>query len=244
MEPGKVTNLGRVVLKKVPFEGTASISGIVTDEDNNPMEGALVSDGKRTAKTNKQGEYKFDGYELEKVPLKVTKSGYFGAQDYENIVSIRNMNEREIIRNLKLFKAKRVKLKYVISDEDSNSLEGPGVEQGKMEFLVDSTRFELRGNKITSKNFSTLVDNFRSSITYRSDGWVIVCFYCPMFVRAANPGDSFDSIKSVEDFGYESQRCPPLTEGQVILIRGFPKAGEKGVSRYCAKILVEEFRDK
>lgn len=244
LEPGKVTNLGRVVLKKVVFEGTASISGIVTGEDGKPIEGALVSDGKRSTKTDKQGEYKFDGYELERVQLKVTKSGYFGAMDYENIVSVRNMDERMITRNLKLFKAKRLKLKYVISDEDSNSFEGPGVENGTIELLVNSSRFNLQGQKFTSNNFSRLVDNFRSSIAYQRDAWVITCFYHPMFVRGADASDSFESIKSVNDFGYGHTQCPPLTEGQVILIRGFPKTGEKGVSRYCVKILVEEFRDE
>lgn len=143
-------------------------------------------------------------------------------------------------------------MKYVVSDEDSNSFVGPGTEQGTVQLLVDSSRFELRSEQYSSKNFTTFVNNFHYRISYQGDAWVIGYFYGGSFFQESKTNESFESIESVGEIDYNNQFCPPLREGQIILIRGFrkldekgvSKQGEKGVSRYCVKILVEEFRDK
>lgn len=243
LEPGKVTNLGRVFLKEVIASGTVAIQGIVTSEDGNPVKDAIVTGGKLSVKSDADGRYIMEGFGLENVQLKVSKGILFGEPDFTTKVPIRNTDERMITKNLKLLHPKQMKLKYVISATDSESVVGPESESGTIAMALNSAWSPPLKEKSRGR-FHTFVTEFGGNIWFSGDAWRIRNFMAPMYYGEASAGKSFESIDRVNETDAKSQFCPPLKEGKVILIRGFSKVGTKGVSQYCAKILVEEFRDQ
>src|SRR5215813_5767087 len=58
---------------------TASVRGIVVDENNRPVAGATVSSGSNTTTTDRYGTFRFNNISLSKANgyVKVTRAGYF-----------------------------------------------------------------------------------------------------------------------------------------------------------------------
>jgi len=234
---GEVTDLGRIVLKEVKANGTASIHGAVKDSAGNPLPNVPVVSSTKQTRTDADGQYVLDGFGLEVVSLTASKNGYFGGAAQ---VSIRNMDNRTITQELTLFRPRRVRLKYAISGKNGESLAGPNVEEGTLELIVNSTRIDLSKGCDESKSFSDFVANTGLYLGFQGSELTIRYNQAPMFFREAASGVPFESITEFGRLGSEaSQHCPPLKEGSVILIRAF--GGPWGfLEPYCAKILVEE----
>jgi hypothetical protein len=75
---------------------TASVTGIVVNENNVPISGALVSCGSETANTNTQGMFRFNNISISKNngSVKVVKTGYFNGNRSFVTTAGRNHNLR------------------------------------------------------------------------------------------------------------------------------------------------------
>ena len=160
---GAVTNLGRIVLKRVKAEGTADIHGTVKDSDGNPLADVDVSAGSKQTRTDAEGKYVLDSFGLEVVSLKASKDGYFGGTAQ---VSIRNMDNREIEQDLVLHRPRHVKLKYVIGGKKSDSLVGSDAEEGTIELTVGSIYFDLSKRHFSSKSFFVINQCSLTTLAY------------------------------------------------------------------------------
>lgn len=173
------------------------------------------------------------------------KPGYFGGYFGRDVqVSIRNYDQREIKQDLTLYQPHRLKLSYVVSNPNTNSFEGGGVEQGSLELTVDSTWVDFRrlidANKmaVSSASFLQFIRDVHLQLIFEDGKLKLRHFMAPIFYKQASPDATFDSITECERI--TSQRCPPLKEGVIVLVRGYQDDPSKGRSPYCVKILVEE----
>lgn len=247
---GKVTNLGRIVLKKTKANGTASIYGTVRDFAGNPIPNAEVAAGTKTAVSDQNGNYKIDGFGLEVVSLKASKNGHSGKAVK---VAIRNMDTREIKQDLAVIRPHRVRFRYAISGTKDDSFVGSDVETGTAEVVVDSRRNDIIRDASMPENFArvflpnSLELNFRFGELrfFMGGSWA----YAQMSQRfqVAAPGVEFDSIKEGNSSWIantsSSQKCPSLHEGNIVIIRNHSKKGTRGniteETRFV-KVLIEE----
>jgi len=139
-----------------------------------------------------------------------------------------------------MFRPRKVKLVYVISAKGDNSFAGPDVEKGLIELVVDSTRNDLSRYHYSSESFRNFAADTRLSLQFKEGKMSLRHSYGPIFYKASAAGVGFDAVKSVGKFDNNSQVCPPLKEGDFILIRGFEEERKAKVSPYCVKLLVEE----
>jgi hypothetical protein len=235
LKEGEVANLGRIVLKKVKAEGTATISGIVKDVTGNPLPNATVSAGKRKAKADSTGKYQITGVGLEVVSLAPSKGGYFGAN---RTISIRNMDNRNITQDLVMHQPQRLSMRFAISGINSDSVAGGNVREGTFGIVVDKPRVNLWEQDYVLEPFTTFVKEAWLGLEFDDDGLKLRNISGPIFYQVAEKGADFRLITTVGDI--RDQFCPPLKPGSVILIRGFKQGAAKGVSNYCVKILIEE----
>lgn len=239
LEPGKVYNLGRIKFEKKKFEGTASIKGFVRDSFGKPLSGVTVTAGNQEVETDDNGSYQLDGFKLEDVSIKAEAKGYH--QEITSRVSIRNMDNRMIKKDLVMFQPRRVKLRYVISAKDNNFLEGLEVEKGSINVLVDSSQTDFSKFHHDSKNFSQFAKDVGLGLAFKGGNLRIANFRGPIFYQQSAGETKFDEVESVGEVDINSQICPALEEGKFVLIRGFSKQpGIRGVSPYCVKILTEK----
>lgn len=232
--PGQVTNLGHIVLERVRAEGTASISGIVKDENGNPLEGVKISSKKGIATTNAEGLYRIDGFGLEVCELEATRKGYI---PYPRKVSIRNMDERIIRQDFVLSYPRKVEFRYVISPKGKDDFNDPNATNGTAEFLIDKKYFPISPDQIKNENFRKFVARVLLNFRVNDDKLTLDNSYAPIFYKSLpSSSEQFEAINSVGELSYNAQRCPPIQKGDTILING-GKIGE-----YTLKILFEEVR--
>lgn len=230
--PGEVANLGRIVLEKVEADGTASIVGTIRDETGKPLEGTTVSSNKAVVTTDAEGSYRIDGLGLEVCDLNAKKEGYIPGTAK---VSIRNMDERIIKQDFVLSGQKKIRLRYVISPLEKNDFNSPEAVEGTAEFLVDKKLAPLVLEQIKDKDFSRFIDKVQLRFRVHNGELTLRNFYAPIFYkRYRSSSEEFETISSVGAPNYSSQHCPPIQEGDIILING----GK--VSDYTLKILFEE----
>ena len=237
VKPGEVVNLGRILLERQKYEGTASIKGVVRDTKGEPIPGVKVWAGDQVVTSDAKGRYKLEGFELEKVSIEPKAKGFRGGATR---VSIRDMRVREIERNLTMFRPRRVKLVYVISAKGDNSFDGPDVEKGTVELAVDSTQTDLSRYHLSSKNFRKFAADTRLNLVFTSGELRFQSYRGPVFYQQSATGASFDKIKSMGQVDYNAQQCPPIEEGEFVLIRGFDERMAKPLAPHCVKVLVEE----
>ena len=234
--PGEVTNLGRIVLEKIEATGTASIVGTIRDENGEPLEGITVSSNKGVVTTNAEGSYRIDGFGLEVCDLNVKKEGYIPSSAK---VSIRNMDKRIIGHDFVLSRQKKIRLRYVISPLGKDDFNSPEAVEGTAEFLVDKNFKPLvvEQTKDKDKDFSLFIDDVKLKFRVNNGKLTLRNFYAPIFYkRYRSSSEEFETINSVGAWNYNSQRCPPIQEGDIILING----GK--ISDYTLKILFEEIQ--
>jgi len=232
--PGQVTNLGHIVLERVRAEGTASISGIVKDENGNPLEGVKISSKKGIATTNAEGLYRIDGFGLEVCELEATRKGYI---PYPAKVSIRNMDERIIKQDFVLSYPRKVGFRYVISPKGKDDFNDPNTTNGTAEFLIDKKYFPISPDQIKNDNFKKFVARVLLNFRVNDDKLTLDNSYSPIFYKSLHSAsEQFEAINSVGKLSYNAQRCPPIQKGDIILIHG----GK--ISEYTLKILFEEVR--
>jgi len=230
--PGEVANLGRIVLEKVEADGTASIVGTIKDENGKPLEGITVSSNKGVVTTYPGGYYCIDGLGLEVCDLNVKKEGYILNSAK---VSIRNMDKRIIRQDFVLSCYKKIRLRYVISPLEKDDFNSPEAVDGTVKFLVDKKFMPLVVEQTKDKDFSRFIDNVRLKFIVNNGKLTLQQFYAPIFYkRHRSSSKEFETISSVGTLDYNSQRCPPIQEGDIILING----GK--ISDYTLKILFEE----
>jgi len=230
--PGEVANLGRIVLEKVEADGTASIVGTIRDENGKPLEGIAVSTSKGVVTTDAEGAYRIDGLGLEVCEIDVKDEGYIpaGAE-----VSIRNMDKRVIGQDFVLSRKKKVRMRYVISPLEIDDFNSPEAVEGTVEFIVDKHYMPLVTEQIKDKDFSRFADKVRLHFRANNCKLTLDNSYAPIFYeRYSSSSEEFEAISSVGTLDYNSQRCPPIQEGDIILING------GSVSDYTLKILCEE----
>lgn len=237
LEPGIVTNLGRIVLPRVPATEAVSLSGYLRDSAGVPIEGVLVSAGARRTHTDTEGFYRLDGFGLEVVQLIARKQGFVGGGTQ---VSIRDTARTEIPCDLFLFRPRRLSLSYTISAEGSDSFEGPGVETGTIHRMIDSPRIPLHETIHPSRSFQRFATEGRLQLTVRDGQLTFENSNAPIFYQLAEPDVRFEDIKEVGELPIQAQRCPPLTQGAVVVARGNQPGWGRGVSAFCVKFLVEE----
>lgn len=236
VKAGEVVNLGRVVLEKVEANGTASIYGMVKDSEGKPIPNVSITAGNRKTMSDEEGRYRLDGFGLEIVQLQASRTGFYGGSAK---VSIRDMSNREIEQNLFLYRPRRVKLRYVISDKNSDSFEGPNVQEGTFVTTVGSLYKSVYDEYFSSTSFREFASDVRLRFYHRDGKVMLDNSWAPIFYQKVSPGTPFESITQVGNF--RSQSGPPLEEGLIMLIRGFRDGSQSGRSEYCVKILVEEF---
>ena len=230
--PGEVANLGRIVMEKVEVDGTASIVGTIRDENGKPIEGITVSSNKSEVTTDAGGSYRIDGLGLEVCEIDVKDEGYIpGSRE----VSIRNMDKRIISQDFVLSRKKKIRLRYVISPREKDDFNGPEAAEGTVEFIVDKYFMPVVVEQTKDKDFSRFID--KVNLNFRVDNYKLILhnFYSPIFYkRYRSSYEEFEAISSVGALDHNSQRCPAIQEGDIILING----GK--VSDYTLKILFEE----
>jgi hypothetical protein len=231
--PGEVANLGRIVFEKVEADGTASIVGTIRDENGKPLEGITVSSNKAVVTTDAQGSYRIDGLGLEVCDLSVTEEGYMPGSAK---VSIRNMDKRIIKRDFVLSRQKKIRLRYAISPQKTDDFNSPEAEEGTVEFLVDKTSVPLFTEQMKNKNFNQFVERVQLNFKVDKGKLTLRNFHAPiLYKRYRSSSEEFETINSVGAlYYYSSQRCPPIQEGDIILING------GRISAYTLKILFEE----
>jgi hypothetical protein len=232
--PGEVTNLGYIVLEKVEAEGTVSISGTVRDENGEPLEGVEVSSAKGTTDTNSQGHYRIDGFGLEEFDLTAVKDGYVpGGMK----VSIRDMNDRIIEKDFVLSFPRKVQLSFVTSPKETNDFNAPDATAGTIAFSVDKTYLPFPVEQIENSDFRKFVGKVYLNVRLTDGKLTLNSSYAPIFYERLHSSKvDFEAIRSVEDLNYNAQFCPPIEEGDIILIDG----GK--ISDYVVKILFEEIK--
>ena len=230
--PGEVANLGRIVLEKVEADGTASIVGTIRDENGKPLEGITVSSNKGVVTTDPEGSYCIDGLGLEVCDLNVKKEGYILTSAK---VPIRNMDKRIIRQDFVLSGQKKITLRYVISPLEKDDFNSPEAVDGTAKFLVDKNFMPLVVEQTKDKEFSRFIDNVQLKFRVDNGKLTLHNFYAPIFYkRHRSSSEEFETISSVGALNYNSQRCPPIQEGDIILING------GNISDYTLKILFEE----
>ena len=228
--PGETANLGRIVLEKVEADGTASIVGTIRDENGKPLEGITVSSNKAVVTTNAKGSYRVDGLGLEVCDLNVKEEGYISTSAK---VSIRNMDKRIIRQDFVLSGKKKIRLRYVISPREKDDFNSPEAVEGTAEFFIDKEFVPLVVEQTKDKDFSRFIDKVKLRFEVKNSKLSLRHFYAPIFYKKyRSSSEDFETISSVGTF--HSQRCPPIQEGDIILING----GE--ISDYTLKILFEE----
>lgn len=237
LKAGEAVNLGRILLEKEVYEGTASIYGTVRDAFGEPLPGVRVTAGERDFVSDADGRYHLDGFELEQVSIQAKAKGYRGGAAQ---VSIRDMKMREIKQDLSMFRPRRVKLKYVISAKEDFSFEGSDVEKGSIDLVVNSSRTDLSRYHHNSDSFREFAADTRLNLRFEQGELKLANYMAPIFFQESAAGVEFDAIQSMGRVGINQQFCPPLEEGKVVLIRGFQLGQKRGVSEYCVKVLVEE----
>jgi hypothetical protein len=232
--PGEVTNLGRIVLEKVEAEGTASISGIIKDEDGEPLEGVEVSSTRGSTTTNSEGYYRIDGFGLEVCDLKVTKKGYIP----NNIkVSIRDMDKRIIEQNFVLSFPRRIRIRYAISPKEKDDFNDTEAAGGAAAFFIGENYLPVPVEQIKNDDFRQFISQTRLNFRVNDGRLTLNNSYAPIFYeRLCSSSKEFEAINSVGPLNYNSQFCPAIQEGDIILING----GK--VSDYTVKILFEEIQ--
>ena len=233
--PGEVNNLGRIVLEKVEAEGTASISGIIKNEDGESLEGVKVSSKKGITTTNSEGYYHIDGFGLEVFDLEVTKEGYI---PNNTKVSIRDMDRRIIEQNFVMPFPRRTKLRYAISPKEKDDFSDPEATGGTASFFIGEKYFLIPADQIENNNFRRFINKVRLCFRVNNGKLTLSNSYAPIFYERLRSSFSkeFEAINSVGPLNYNSQRCPAIQEGDIILING----GK--VSDYTVKILFEEIQ--
>lgn len=245
LKPGEFINLGRVMLEKQDYEGTASIIGTVRDSLGEPLSGVRVTANGRESVSDSSGRYFLDGFELEEVSIQAHARGYRGGTAR---VSIRDMEKREIKQDLAMFLPRKVKLRYVISAKDKSSFVGAGVEEGSIDLTVESLRGELSRYHHKSDSFRKFTADTRLNLRFDKGRLTLDCGMCPVFFQTSAGGIEFDEVESMGRVDINQQQCPPLTKGKFVLMRGFqdpPKGAPAGIPRrvispYCVKVLVED----
>lgn len=235
--PGQVTSLGRIVLRKLEAEQPIALSGYVRDERGEPVADVLVSAGAHRARTDADGLYWLEGFGLEVVDLSARKRGFVGVGKR---VEIRDSKKEEIATDLTMFRPWRLRLRYVIGAEGSNSFEGPGVETGVIERTVDAPRIPLDETLHSSKSFQRFAQSSHLYLDVQGGALTIRNTHAPVFYQRAERAVGFNDVAEAPDLDYNTQHCPPLEEGAVIVARGFHADQQRGVSPYCVKFLVEE----
>ena len=238
LKEGEVTNLGHILLERQEFEGTASIMGTVRDHNGALIPGATVTAGDQEVVSDEKGRYRLDGFELENVSITTKASGYRGEKAR---VSIRDMSNREIEQELKMFRPRRMKLRYVISAKDDSSFVGPDVEKGSIDVVIESSQTRLKQYHFDSDSFRKFVADTGLSLGFYQGQVRLNGYRGPVCYRKSASGSDFDEIESMGDFDYNEQRCPLLEEGNFVLMRGFGDTPGSKVSPYCVKILFEEY---
>jgi hypothetical protein len=232
--PGEVTNLGFIVLEKVKSEGTASISGIIKDEDGKPLEGVEVSSTKGITTTNSEGYYRIDGFGLEVCDLEATKEGYI---PNNTKVSIRDMDKRIIEQNFVLSFPRKVGLRYMISPREIDDFNSPEATGGTESFFIGEMYLPVPTDQIENDNFRQFINQVSLKFRVNDGRLTLSNFYAPIFYeRLRSSSKEFEAINTVGTLNYNSQHCPAIQEGDIILING----GK--VSDYTVKILFEEIQ--
>jgi hypothetical protein len=232
--PGEVTNLGYIVLEKVEAEESASISGTIKDENGKLLEGAEVSSAKGIAVTDSQGYYHIDGFGLDVYDLTAVKNGYISGGMK---VSIRDMNSHVIEKDFVLSFPRKIQLSYVISPKETNDFNAPDAFAGTVAFSVDKTFLPFPVEQIESSDFRQFINKVNLNIRLTDGKLTLSNSYAPIFYeRLRSDYVDFEAIRSVESLDYNAQHCPPIEEGDIILIDG----GK--ISDYVVKILFEEIQ--
>ncbi len=238
LKEGEVFDLGRILLERQEYEGTASIMGTVVDNNGAFIPGAKVTAGDQEVVSDEKGRYRLDGFELENVSITTKAKGY--RSDTVRVV-IRDMSNREIEKKLRMFRPRRLKLKYAISAKDDDSFVGPGVEEGAIDLVLESNQTRLSQYHFRSESFRKFVADTDLELYFQQGQ--IKLFSCggPVCFRESGSGSDFDEIESMGDFNNNLQNCPLLGEGEFVLIRGFDDSPVFSLSPYCVKIRYEEY---
>jgi len=232
--PGEVTNLGHIVLERVEDEGTASISGIIKDEDGEPLEGIEVSSKKGLTTTNSEGYYRIDGFGLEVCDLEATKKGYI---PNSTKVSIRDMDKRIIEQNFVLSFPRRIRIRYTISPKEKDDFNDPEATGGTAAFFIGEKYLPVPVDQIKNDDFRQFINQVRLNFRVNDGRLTLNNSYAPIFYeRLCSSSKEFEAINSVGPLNYNSQFCPAIQEGDIILING----GK--VSDHTVKILFEEIQ--
>jgi Carboxypeptidase regulatory-like domain len=230
--PGQVTNLGRIKLEKVRAWGTASVSGTVKTEDGVLLEGAKLSFEDNSVTTDSQGRYTVSELKLGDYDLQVSKKGYIPGKAK---VSIRNMENRNIGKDITLSYPRKVSVRYMITPGSINDFSDSRSSDGTMTLLIDKGYLPISIRQIKNDDFRKFIDkmglSFRinnGKLTLRNNYSSIFCELIP-----ASP-EKFEEITTVEPLDRILFEYSDMQEGDILLMDG----GDR--SDYKLKLLFEK----
>jgi hypothetical protein len=138
---GEITYVD-LVMDKTPPEELASVSGVVLDEKDKPLEGATVnisfplayrvdnSQPRMSMTTGPDGKYYFEGLSVTEHHIWAIASGFAG--DSTNVAT---RPAEEIMCELKLYPKLKVVIDYVYQADGSRSFVGSEIETGTIEWI-------------------------------------------------------------------------------------------------------------
>ncbi len=211
---------------------TTSVSGTIRDENGDPLGRVKVSSLKGIVFTNAEGIYRIDGFGLEICELVASKDGYIPCRVR---VPIQDLNDRTTKQDLVLSFRRKLRFRYMISPEGRDDFSDPDAANGVEEFLVDEEYRAISPNQINNDSFKEFVDVARLGFRVNEDKLTLHNFDPPIFYKSLpSSSEEFEAISSVGAASPRSWVCPPIQQGDIILIDAVKASG------YTLKILFEQ----
>jgi hypothetical protein len=147
------------------------------------------------------------------------------------------MYERPDKQDLVLSFRRKVRFRYVISPEGRGDFSDPDAANGVGEFLLDGEYLAISTNQINNDAFKQFVELACLGFRVNQDKLTLHNFDPPIFYKSLpSASEKFESIAGVRAASPRSSVCPPIQEGDIILIDAVKACG------YTLKILFEQVR--
>jgi hypothetical protein len=236
---GKIT-YAEFVMHKTPAEDLATVTGVVTDDQNEPVEGASVNlsfpsashgvneEPYRSVTTEPNGRYSFKGLSGTEHNLLAGESGY----GYHSVRFTPSAGET-VTKNLILYPNLKIVIDYVYQADGSRDFTSGDLEKGSIEWVHGSKGVDFSDGKAEEYEPESLRDiemrqgqgelNFQIFYVNGQNG-----FY--------DAGDvAFESVKEAAETGY-STKMRPCRAGHTYIVKTY----ENNYAKFVVRSISEE----
>lgn len=242
---GEITYL-EFVMRKIPDDSSATVTGIIVNDQNEPFEGAHVSlsfpfpylgtsnNPFKSYITGKDGQFSFTDLPAAKLSLDASSPGYA----YHS-VEIKPAAGETVEQNLKLYKNQKIIIDYVYQADGNSSFGGGEFQTGTIEWTNGQGGLDFSDEKVEGYEPKSLRDieliqdqnNLKFKISYVSGNG----FYDAGAV-------DFDSVTEAAKSGYNITQQPCIT-GHVYVVRTYEKKYAKFIVRSISRIAKSSAKD-